>query len=60
MTSGNGQRSKLLRVGEMVTRQSHKLKIGGSIPPPATSFRIVTAIHKANYWLSSDKSYPVD
>ena len=32
MTSGNGQRSKLLRRGEMVSHQSHKLKIVGSIP----------------------------
>lgn len=28
--------AKLMRVGEVETRQSHKLKIGGANPSPAT------------------------
>jgi hypothetical protein len=60
MTSGNGQRSKLLRVGQVDPNGLISHLERGALPRPATSFRIVTAIHKANYWLSSDKSYPVD
>ena len=33
--------------------------VGGSIPSCGASFRIVTANFKLNFWLSSDKSYPV-
>ena len=34
--TGRGRWQNLSRVGEAVTRQAHNLKIGGSIPSPAT------------------------
>ena len=35
--SNPGRSTKMPRDGEAVTRQAHNLKIGGSIPSPATN-----------------------